>query len=101
MNVSTCRDQCWQQQGGAGCSSSSSSSSLTTAKLMMDARGCLGCSIGDVVTSASHGQGAIGMTMTLLNKVAHAEWKPSAPMTANGAAEPIVLVAVSNGSKSH
>ena len=93
MKVSTCRDQCWEQQGGAGCCSSSSSSSLTTDKLMMDARGRMGGTIGDVATSAH----------LHICKIAPAAEKPSAAIKwqmTNGAADPTAPVAaVLGGSK--
>ena len=91
----TCRDQCWEQQGGAGCCSSSSSSSLTADKLMMDARGREGGTIGDVATSAH----------LHICKIAPAAEKPSAAIKwqmTNGAADPTAPVAaVLGGSKSH
>ena len=58
---------------------------------MMDARGSMGTSIGDVATFAQ--------LHMRLNKIAPAVAKPSAPMTASGAAAPIAPVAVSRGSK--
>ena len=95
MIFSTFRDQCWQQQGGADCCSSSSSSSLTTDKLMMDARGRMGGTIGDVATSAH----------LHICKIAPAAEKPSAAIKwqmTNGAADPTAPVAaVLGGSKSH
>ena len=84
MNVSTCRDQCWQQQGGAGCCSSFSFlSSLTTDKLMMDAREGALVAIGDAATYAH-----------IKNKIAPAAEKPSAPMRANGAVPPTAPTAI-------
>ena len=57
---------------------------------MMDARGRMGPAIGDVATSAQ-------LQMSGQNKIAPAAGKPSATMTASGAAAPIAPVAVSSG----